>query len=334
MRTSKNIVVIGGGTGTYMVLSGLKRLKDVWLSAIVTMSDDGGNTGDLRDDLGVLPPGDLRQCLVALSDDRDDAWRKLFSFRFAEGSGNMSGQSVGNIILSALEKIYGDPFLALATAHRLLDVKGRVIPVTLEGTTLCAECEDGTTIRGEHNIDVSQVMRAPIKRCYFETSPRINSEATAAIQDADAVVIGPGDFWTSIAPNLIVPEIPRALRELQENGGRVFFVCNLVTKRGETDGYKASDFRNRINELISPAHIDVTIVNSAKPAQAILERYRETGEYPVEDDLPHRDPSVCRQSLISPEIGEAVSGDKIRRSLLRHHGETLAQAIQRLLPEN
>ncbi len=334
MSYFSKVAVIGGGTGARTILTGLKRQKDILLSAIVTMSDDGGHTGILRDELGVLPPGDLRQCLVALSDDRDDAWRKLFSYRFTEGSGNMSGQNVGNIILSALEKIYEDPIVALDTAHRLLDVKGRVIPVTLEGTTLCAELEDGTVVRGEHNIDATEKPHAAIKRCFFETDPRVNSEALTAIRDADVVVIGPGDFWTSIVPNLIVQEIPQALHELQQNGGKIFFVCNLVTKAGETDGYKTSDFRSRINELISPAHLDITIVNSAKPAHEIQRRYEEIGEYLVEDDLPHRDHTVFRQALISPEIGETVSGDKVRRSLLRHDGEILAQVIKRLLPEN
>jgi uncharacterized cofD-like protein len=245
----------------------------------------------------------------------------------------MSGQNVGNIILSALEKIYEDPIVALDTAHRLLDVKGRVIPVTLEGTTLCAELEDGTIVRGEHNIDATEEPRAAIKRCFFENSPKINSEALTTIRDADVIVIGPGDFWTSIVPNLIVPEIPQALHELQKNGGKIFFVCNLVTKAGETDGYKSSDFRDRINQLISPAHLDITIVNSAKPAQEIQRRYEEIGEYLVEDDLPHRDHAIFRQALISPEIGETVSGDKVRRSFLRHDGEILAQVIKRLIPE-
>ncbi|MBI4138831.1 YvcK family protein [Candidatus Uhrbacteria bacterium] len=331
---TKRIVVIGGGTGTYTVLTGLKRQKGVHLSAVVTMSDDGGHTGELRDDLGVLPPGDLRQCLVALSDDQDDTWRKLFSHRFPDGSGKMTGQSVGNIILSALEGIYGDPLSAIQTAHRLLRVRGQVIPVSLNATTLCAELEDRTVIRGEHHIEERREAAPRIRRCYLEPDPKVNAEAVAEIENADAIVVGPGDYWTSIVPNLIVPGIPQALAALQNAGGRIYFVCNLVTKRGQTDGYAASDFKRRVEELIAPATVDVMLINTLTPNPLILERYGQGGETLIQDDLPRRDPRVLRKPLISSEISEAASGDRLRRSLLRHDSERLAHAIGLLLQES
>ncbi len=333
MDTRKRIVVIGGGTGTYTILSGLKRRKEWSLSAIVTMSDDGGHTGELRDNLGVLPPGDLRQCLVALSNDQDDTWRRLFSHRFADGSGNMTGQSVGNIILSALEKIHGNPISALQTAHRLLNVRGQVIPVTLEATKLCAELTDGHTIVGEHLIDDADGPRASIQRCFLENAVHANPEAVAEIQNADLVILGPGDFWTSLVPNLIVPGITDALTSLQRAGGKILFVCNLVTKKGQTDDYTASTFASKLDEIISPVRIDEILLNSRPPSPEIIERYREEGEHLVRDDLDPRDRRVLRKPIISGDISIAASGDKLRRSLLRHDPDGLAHAVSLILQE-
>lgn len=331
MDARKRIVVIGGGTGTYTILSGLKRRKEWTLSAIVTMSDDGGHTGVLRDDLGVLPPGDMRQCLVALSEDPDDAWRRLFSYRFPDGSGSMTGQSVGNIILSALEGIYGNPVSALQTAHRLLNVRGQVIPVTLEATTLCAELTDGNTVVGEHVIEEETKERAPIRRCFLKTNVRANPEAEAEIKNADLVILGPGDFWTSLVPNLIIPGIPDALAALQRAGGKILFVCNLVTKKGQTDGYTAASFVRRLEEIIVPVHVDGILLNSRPPSPEIIQRYESEGEHLVRDDLDARDRRVLRKPIISGDISVAASGDRLRRSLLRHDPEGLAHAVSLVL---
>lgn len=317
---SKKIVVMGGGTGTFTVLTGLKHYP-VDLSAIVSIADNGGSTGILRDELGVLPPGDTRQCLVALSAG-DDVLRSLFNYRFTEGS--LSGHNFGNLFLSALEKVSGDPLSAVREAHRILNVKGRVIPVAAKATHLFAELEDGKVIEGEHAIDEMEGERAPIARCFLSPAVDANQEAIMAIEQADAVVIGPGDLYTSLMPILLVNGIPEALAHTR---ARRIYVLNLVTKHGETDGYSASMYTDVIAKAIAPAPVDAVLVNTERPPESILERYDKAHEHPVADDLSQKSIQVLRSPLISKDIQEPKPGDHLHRSLLRHDPIKLAEAI-------
>src|SRR3989338_5323647 len=221
----KKITVIGGGTGTYNLLLGLKQY-DVSLSAIVTTADSGGSSGQLRDEFGVLPPGDLRRCLIALSENRGDIWRKIFDYRFAgERENNM-----GNLIITALTKITGDFPTAIEVAAELLEVKGQVVPATLDDVHLNAELENGQVIYGETNIDIPKHNpELKIKRVFLEPKAFAYKKAIASIMDSDLVVIGPGDLYTSIIPNLLVEGLVAALKA---TNAKVIYVCNVMTKYG------------------------------------------------------------------------------------------------------
>lgn len=316
------ITVLGGGTGTFTVLSGLKH-HPVDLTAVVSMSDNGGSSGILRDELGVLPPGDIRQCLVALSEDA--MLRDLFTYRFAEGA--LSGHAVGNIFLSALEKMAGDPLVGIANAHRILRVNGRVIPVTARASNLYAELEDGSVVSGEHAIDEPDGKRAPIRRCVLRPSVRANPEAIASILASDLIVIGPGDLYTSIIPTLLVDGITDALARTKAKRA---YLVNLACKTGQTEGYPASKHLAVIEKYLAPATLDYVIVNATKPADVIADRYRASGEPLVTNDIAN-DPRVIPAPLLADTIIEQMPSDRLRRSLLRHDPEKLATAILALV---
>lgn len=330
MSSKPKIVVLGGGTGTFTVLSGLKKY-DVDLTAVVSVADDGGSTGILRDELGVLPPGDIRQCLVALAAG-DDVLRTLFTYRFHEGS--LSGQNFGNLFLSALEKITGDPLAAVREAHRILQVKGRVLPVSSQASCLFAELMDGTIVEGEHAIDQTDRPRSPIRRCFLSPSIRANPEALAAIREADAIVMGPGDVYTSLIPVLLIEGVIEALAASQ---GRRLFVINLMTKKGQTDGYGAVKFCETVLQYCSPARLDAVFINNDLPTQDLLDRYTVLGERVVIDDIDESGclcKSVIRKSFLAKDNVKSVAGDKLRRSLIRHDSERLAESIVEFIAEN
>lgn len=311
---------MGGGTGTFTVLTGLKHYP-VDLSAIVSIADNGGSTGILRDELGVLPPGDTRQCLVALSAG-DDLLRSLFNYRFSEGS--LNGHNFGNLFLSALEKVTGDSLSAVREAHRILNVKGRVIPVAAKATHLFAELEDGEVVEGEHAIDQLEGDRAPIARCFLSPAVNANPDAIEAIESADAIVIGPGDLYTSLMPILLVDGIREALA--RSNGKRLY-VLNLVTKHGETDGYSASMYVDVIARALKPGSLDKVLVNTEQPPASILARYEKAAESAVLDNLELDSPRIIRAPLLSNDIQEPKPGDQLKRSLLRHDPIKLAEVI-------
>src|SRR3989344_4242384 len=206
-KPKKRVVVIGGGTGTFVALTGLKKYP-VHLSAIITMMDSGGSTGRLRDQLGVLPPGDLRQALVALAES-DKLWRDLFLYRFVNG--DLKGDNFGNIFISALEKVTGSIEAAVECAGMILDTRGDAIPVTFTDSQLCVELADGRIIKGETHIDEPEELdiRPRITRAYLEPNAQANQQAITALQKADLIVIGPGDLYTSIIPNLLVDGIKK-----------------------------------------------------------------------------------------------------------------------------
>jgi len=274
MRSSKiikgkKVVVIGGGTGTFVVLSALKNYP-VELTAIVSMADDGGSTGMLRDQYGVLPPGDARRALVALSES-SETLRELFNYRFQKGS--LAGHSFGNIFLSALEQLKGNFGAAVKEASRVLNVKGRVLPVTLSNVRLFAELADGKILKGETNIDIPRTkVRAKIKKVWLSPAAKINSEAKEAITRADLIVVGPGDLYTSLIPNLLVRGVPEAIKKSK---AKKVFVCNLMTKFGETHGFHAENFVEEIEKYLGKNVLDYAVFNNKKPANAILTKYKK-----------------------------------------------------------
>jgi uncharacterized cofD-like protein len=318
-ETLKKVVVLGGGTGTFTVLSGLKNYP-LDLSAIVSIADDGGSTGILRDELGVLPPGDIRQCLVALSSG-DRVLRDLFNYRFTQGG--LEGHNFGNIFLSALEKVNNDPLTAIKEANRILNVKGRVIPVSARAADLYAELEDGTVVKGQHAIDKPACERAEIRNCFLSPTSEANPEALQAIHDADVIVMGPGDLYTSIIPILLVHGVTNAIGQSQ---AKRLLVVNLTSKKGQTQGYKASDFYKVVTKYVWPAVVDTVVVNTAKPSDVIAQKYTEAGDHLIHDDL-GTEIDAWRGELISDELANPVPGDRLKRSLLRHDAKKLAEAI-------
>ena len=316
----KKIVVMGGGTGNFTVLRGLKK-HAVDLSAIVSMADDGGSTGILRDELGVLPPGDVRQCLVALSDS-SRLMRSLMNYRFENGG--LGGHSLGNLILSALEKVTGSFERAVEEMGRILYIKGKVIPVTTHQVRLKMILKDRKLLEGEKEIYLSHDIDKGYSKIYLEPFPEPNPHALSEIINADLVVIGPGGLHTSIIPNLLVDGVSKALRESQ---AKKVFICNLMNRRGQTTGYKVSDYLKEIVHYLGKDVFDYILVNNQTPDPALIERYAEEGEL-VENDID--DPRIVSANLLG-ELTEKRKGDIMRRSLIRHNSTQVTKEIMNIV---
>jgi len=321
--SSPKIVVIGGGTGSYVVLKGLKHHTPN-LTAIVAMTDSGGSSGRLRDQLGQLPPGDVRQCLLGLSPDNhsDLIFRQLLDYRFDRGEG-LEGHSFGNLLLAALTEITGSIADAIIEAGQMLQIRGTVLPVTLTKTDLHARLMDGTEVAGEASIDVRKIKPSVgIDYVYLNPKAYVYPPVVNAIEEADLVIMGPGDLYTSIVPNLLVDGVSDSIRKSR---ARVAYVVNLMTKPGESDSFKASDFVKEVQEYLgSTARIDCLVINDAPIPDKVLERYKRANSYPVELDLEECS-GLVQQILQSPLV---VSGTPIR-----HDSDALAQAIMEIVSE-
>lgn len=329
MTKIPKVVTIGGGTGSYVTLLGLKKY-DLKLTAIVTMTDSGGSSGKLRDELGVLPPGDIRQCLVALSES-SKLLRDMFNYRFVEGG--LKGHSFGNIFLSTLEKNTGSMKRAISEIGKILRIKGNVVPITFtKNTNLCVDLEDGKTIVGETHIDVVEKMqtRARIINAYLKPKAQLNVDAKSSIEKADFIIIGPGDLYTSIIPNLIVDGVSNVIKNSK---AKKIFVMNLMTKFGQTTNYSAQDHIKNLEKYLGRKVIDYVLINSKMPHRATLAWYEEFGEEPVVDDLAKTDTDykVIRRSLIRDVIIKPDKNDALRRGIIRHDPEKLAREIVKII---
>ncbi|GAW93185.1 gluconeogenesis factor YvcK family protein [Calderihabitans maritimus] len=312
LQKGPRIVAIGGGTGLSVLLRGLKNYTSN-LTAIVTVSDDGGSSGRLRGELGILPPGDTRNCLVALAD-TESLMEKLINYRFDQGKG-LAGHSLGNLLLAALTDITGGFDKAVKEIGKVLALRGRVLPSTLDNVVLCAELEDGTIVEGETRISSS---RGRIRKVFLkppDVAPL--KEAIEAIEQADAVVLGPGSLYTSVLPNLLV----RGLREaLERTKAPIFYVCNVMTQPGETTGYTAYDHLKALVDHCGPGLVDYVVVNVAPIPRKLLARYREQGAYPVRVNRA----ALARQGV---KVMEERLIDK--SNLIRHDPDKLARCIIR-----
>ncbi len=309
------IVVIGGGTGSFTVLRGLKG-KVEHLTSIVTMFDSGGSAGLLRDEFGILPPGDVRRGLVALADE-DDMLRKLFMFRFDEHS-SLQGHSFGNLFLTALTEITGNEAEAIKHAAKILRIKGEVLPVSLDHSHVCAELNNKLTIRTEKDLSVPRHDPSlHVVRCWLEPEAKAHPEAVDAILKADMIVVGPGGLFWSIVPNLLVKGIPEALRRAK---GKKVYVCNLMTNPGETAGFKASDYVKTVVEYgLTP---DVVICNTAQGAPMLLRKYSNQNQFPVIVD----DKELEKLGV------KIVKGDVMSASeIIRHDSEKLSKLLVKLV---
>ena len=317
-------MTIGGGTGNFVVLSGLKSY-DVELSVIVSMADDGGSTGILRDELGVLPPGDVRQCLVALSDS-SRLMRSLMNYRFETGC--LCGHSFGNIFLSALEKTTGSFEKAVEEVGKVLSIKGKVIPVTTHQVKLKMLLRNGKLLEGEKEVYSSTEICNGFDSIYLEPFPKANPRAIDEIMNADLIVFSPGGIYTSIIPNLLVEGISKALRETK---AKKLFVVNLVNKHHQTPDFKVGNYLREIQKFIGKDIFDFIIVNSGKAPKELVARYAVEGSV-VENDLV-KDSRVVFTDVLSNELKEVQKGDLLIRNLIRHDQKKLAKVIMEKVNE-
>lgn len=272
-----NITTIGGGTGTFNVLSGLSKHARHNLAAIVTVADSGGSTGELRDEFGILPPGDVRRAIVALSEDTEVV-RRLFEYRFKVGK-RIAGHTIGNLLLTALTDIMGDFERGIEELSEMFNVRGKVIPVTLDNVSLGVTLENGDRIIGETDIDVPKHdANIPIRDVFLLGGGRLNPRAKEAIENSDYVIVGPGDLYTSIVPNLLCHGMFDAIRN---TNAKIVYVCNIMTKHGETDGFAVEDFVRILEQYVGEGTLDYVLVNNGELRADLLEKYESEGKVPV-----------------------------------------------------
>ena len=323
----KNIVTVGGGTGSYAVLSGLKNLPDISLTALVSMADDGGSTGILMDELGVLPPGDVRQCLVALSDHAEIV-RELMNYRFTNGG--LKGHSFGNIFLAALEKVAGDFVKGVEIASEILKVKGKVIPVTQNPAKLCIKLSNGKIIKGEVKIQSDTTIQTyGLEKIYYEKNVLLNEHAKKALLDADIIILGPGNYYCSVIPNLIVKGFKETVKKSK---AKIIFPVNLTNKLEHTASWKVSNYVKDIEKYLGKP-VDFILVNNKKPSAEQIKSYEqeEGKEVLVKDDFD--DPRIIRASFLSPVIYKTQHKKAIKapRGFIRHDSKKLANCIKKII---
>ncbi len=325
----KKITVLGGGTGTFVVLSGLKKYP-IDLAVIVSMMDSGGSTGRLQDQLGVLPPGDLRQSLVALSE-AARLWRKLFLYRFE--SGDLEGHNFGNIFLSALEKVTPNYDKVIETASYVLKVKGQVIPVTFKKSQICVRYQNGKIIKGEGNIDENYEEKTRVIEAFLEPQVEVNKKAINRLLQSDYIVVGPGDLYASIVPILLVDGVKKAI---DKSNAKIIYNMNLMTKSGQTTNYKASDHVSDIKKYMG-GNLEVVVVNNGKIPKRMLKWYQEEGEHEVKNNLDKADfkSGVVTADIVDRRKFEKPKQDKFVtarvRSVLRHNPDRLAKVLMEII---
>ena len=304
--------------GTFTVLSGLKKYP-VDLTAIVSMADDGGSTGVLREEFGMLPAGDVRRALVALSSYPEKFLTDLFTYRFHEDE--VDGHNFGNLILAALERVTGSFESAVAAASHLLDVHGSVLPVTFSNVHLYAELENGEVIKGETNIDIPKHDgRLRIKRLWLQPKGRANQKALKAIKDANMIVVGPGDLFTSIIPNFLVSGMREVFRKTK---AKKVYVMNLMTKYGETNDFSGIDFLSTLDHYLGTDVFDFVLVNNVRPPEQTLRRYKkEQAEWVL-----YKDAEQSKKG----KLHFVKTGLLRRGNYARHDSAKLAKALMGIL---
>ncbi len=312
LNRGPKIVAIGGGTGLSMLLRGIKNITNN-VTAVVTVGDDGGSSGRLREEMGVLPPGDIRNCIAALADD-EDLVTKLFQYRFKMGEG-LEGHSFGNLFLTALCSITGDMVRAVKESSNVLSIRGRVLPSTLDDMKLVAELEDGRIIHGESNIPEAH---GKIKRLFTDPQNcRALADVISAIRDAELIILGPGSLYTSVIPNLLIDEISH---EIAKSNAKKIYVCNIMTQPGETDNYSVCDHINAIvKHAGSRKVIDAVLVNDFMPSN-LAKKYQIAGSYPVKLDFENL--KKLGVKLVTRKLIEDS-----KEGLVRHSSNRVARAI-------
>jgi len=314
LEKGPRIVAIGGGTGLSTLLQGLKEYTSN-ITAIVTVADDGGSSGRLREELDVLPPGDIRNCLVGLAD-AGPLMEKLFQFRF-DGGKDLKGHNFGNLFITAMTKVTGDFEQAVKASSKVLAIRGSVIPATLNKVMLRALHQDGSETIGESKIPKKE---SPIQKLYLKPENcRPTVEALDAIKRAHVIILGPGSLYTSVMPNLLIGGM---YENIKASKAVKIYVCNVMTQAGETDGYKASDHVKALLEHTGPGVIDFCIVNNGKIPPELLERYKEERAYPVEGDAEKIESLKCK--VVESNIANT-------KNFVRHDSYKLTKLIIDLL---
>lgn len=329
----QNIVAIGGGTGLSTLLAGLKRLvgqadDEMWiesLSAIVTVSDDGGSSGRLREELQMLPPGDIRNCMIALSED-STLLSRLFRYRF-RGDGELGGHSFGNLFLAALTEVTGDFTEAIRVSSEILASKGHIYPATISDVRLAAELEDGSIVRGETHISASKV---PIRNLRLEPEQCLPlPEALKAIRAADIITVGPGSLYTSILPNLLVSQVARVIGQSRATK---IFINNLMTQPGETDGYNARKHLETIQNYAPEIHFDYVVVNNRRISAEQAERYAAEGAYQIGihdsiDNALDQTTEIVRADLLYDGVQVRHNSDRLAHVVFDCRKQALAPVV-------
>lgn len=328
-----SVVVIGGGTGTYTVLSSLRDAA-LDITALLTMVDDGGSNRILRDEFGLLPTSGVRQAMVALSHNRS-LLRELFLYRFHQGNG-IAGMTFGNLFLAAVADIVGSQEEAIEETCKLLSVHGRVLPISYDDVRLVAQYADGTEVIGEHLIDEPVHDGAlPIVQLWTTPQAHISPKAREAIRTADVILLGPGDFFTNTIANLVVDGV---CAEIIQSKAKLIFIGNLMTKYGETIGYTASTFLSVLDKYIPLDRFTHVVLNTDHdyPADA-LKLYKQEQSVPIVDDLDAQTlppgVKIVREAILSHTITATERGDALKRSMIRHDQKKLGQVLLSLIAE-
>ncbi|MFZ1721968.1 MAG: gluconeogenesis factor YvcK family protein [Microgenomates group bacterium] len=320
-----NIVVMGGGTGTFCVITALKQLN-VNITSIIAVSDSGGSTGRIRDEFGFQPVGDLRQSLAAMADPNGQEWiKKILLYRFSKGSG-LKGHNLGNLILTALQDMTQDTTAALEIAEKVFNLKGTVIPVTTQTVDLKIVYADGSSVLGEHILDEVSAEYKKIDHVTLVPDCALNPRAAEAIGEADLVVIGPGDYYASLMATLVVNNLKGTFAK---SSAKIVHIVNLMTRRTQTHGMSAKNHVDGIENAIGKP-LDFTVVNSSEIPTETLRLYKKANEFPVVDDL-GADESIHRADLLSEDLIQKPQNDSSYRSLLRHDPSKLKIVLEKIL---
>lgn len=331
MLTDKRFTVIGGGTGTYSVLTGLKKYSQN-ITAVVSMADSGGSAKKERDEWGLLPSSDIRKSLIALADvSTEDSLllRQLFQYRYSSGIG-VSGITFGNLFLVALTKLLKSQSKAIEKAGHLLRIRGKVLPVTLNEVDLVATYEDRSRVVGEHFIDEPK-HNGKVKITKLTTAPQafVNPEVAETIEGSDVIIIGPGGFYTTILANLVINGVSEAIRKSR---ARKIFILNLMTEFGQTYGFTASKFIQVLSDYLPLKSLDYVIINNATIPDKILDKYIKMHASPVLNDLPiNTSFKIIEADLLSKKLVKREKGDKLMRSLIRHSPDKIARQCLKIL---
>ena len=332
IKRNKKVVVIGGGTGTFTVLTGLKKIPNIEISAVVSMMDSGGSNRVIRDEFGLLPTSDIRQAILALaSNNSDKTIRELFNYRYTQGTG-ITGMTFGNLFMAALTDILKSQKMAIEETCRILDVKGKVIPITLDNSQLVATYDNGIQVLGEHFIDEPSKKTIYHKIVNLEVFPqaKINSDATKAISEADLIILGPGDLYTSILCNIVVDGVSK---KITNSKAKKLYIANIMTRFGQTDSFGLKEHIEEIEKYLGKNTLDYCLFNEPNSiSKKAVKWYKDNDAKPVKNNYSGK-VKVVIKNLASNIFYKNQKSDKLTRSLIRHDPSKLAKAIVELLYE-